>query len=273
MKLVFPNGEHATVLLGVGVNRIGREAEGVVVIEADGVEARHFEIHVTHSGANLQLPEGGGAVTVNGKPVRELMALRSGDLLGFGPVTARFLVAEGGRTVAGSSPLPPQVVAAAQAMAAEGDIGATRVRVAPPKFVLRGVSGTIFGKLYGVTAAMSIGRSVDCDIAIPVEEISRRHAMVKPNAQGLQVEDLGSANGTYINNKRVQVGQLLPGDELRLDQVRLILVAPGLEIQQVQAKAAAPAETAPQGGAALKLLALAVIVASAAFIGWLLLGR
>ena len=273
MKLVFPNGEHATVLLGTGVNRIGSDPDGAVALAAGGVEPRHFEIHVTTTGANLQLPEGAGAVTVNGKPVRELMALRSGDVLGFGSVTARFVVAEAARTIAGSSPLPPQVVAAAQAMASEGDIGATRVRAAPPKFVLRGVSGTIFGKLYGITGPMSIGRSAECDISIPVEEISRRHAMVKPNAQGLQVEDLGSSNGTYINNKRVQAGQLLPGDELRLDQVRLILVAPGLEIQQVQAKAAASGEAPAKPGGALKVVALAVIVASAAFIGWLLLGR
>lgn len=272
MKLVFPNGEHATVLLGAGVNRVGSDAEGAVVIAAEGVEPRHLEIHVTTSGANLQLPEGAGPVAVNGKPVRELIALRSGDVLGFGAVTARFLVTEPARTIASGS-LPPQGVAAAQAITVDGDIGATRVRAAPPKFVLRGVSGTIFGKLYGITGPMSIGRSTECDIPIPVEEISRRHAMVKPNAQGLQVEDLGSSNGTYINNKRVQAGQMLPGDELRLDQVRLILVALGMEIQQVQAKAAAPAAEPGGGGATLKIVALVVIVASAAFIGWLLLGR
>lgn len=274
MKLVFPNGEHATVLLGIGLNRIGSDPEGSVAISAPGVEPRHFEIHVTGTGANLQLPEGSGAVLVNGKPVKEMMALRTGDMLGFGGITAKFVVAEPAKTMAGSSPLPPAVVAAAREMALDGDPGATRVRAAPPKFVLRGVSGTTFGKMYGVTGPMSIGRSAECDISIPVEEISRRHALVKPNAQGLQVEDLGSSNGTYINNKRVQTGQLLPGDELRLDQVRLILVAPGMEIQQVQQKApAAPAAAATGQGGWVKVVAGTVIVASLAFIAWLVLGR
>lgn len=275
MKLVFPNGEYATALLATGVNRIGSDPEGAVVIGGSGILPRHLEIHITSTGANLQLPEGAGAVTVNGKPVKELMALRTGDQVGFGAVVAKFVATEPAKTVAGSSPLPPSVVAAAQAMALDGDSGATRVRAAAPKFVLRGVSGNTFGKMYGVTGPMTIGRSAECDIAIPVEEISRRHALVKPNASGLQVEDLGSSNGTFINNKRVQAGQLNPGDELRLDQVRLILVAPGMEIQQMQQKAPPSAEAASSGGNAglMKAIAGVVIVASLAVIAWLVLGR
>ena len=274
MKLVFPNGEQATALLATGVNRIGSDPEGAVVIGGSGILPRHLEIHITSTGANLQLPEGAGAVTVNGKPVKELMALRTGDQVGFGAVVAKFVATEPSKTVAGGSPLPPSVVAAAQQMALDGESGATRVRAAAPKFVLRGVSGNTFGKMYGVTGPMTIGRSAECDIAIPVEEISRRHALVKPNASGLQVEDLGSSNGTFINNKRVQAGQLNPGDELRLDQVRLILVAPGMEIQHMQQKAPAP-EAASAGGNAglMKAIAGVVIVGSLAVIAWLVLGR
>ncbi|GAB3741597.1 hypothetical protein GCM10028794_27490 [Silanimonas algicola] len=275
MKLVFPNGEHATALLASGVNRIGSDPDGVVVINAPGIEPRHLEVHITSTGANLQLPEGAGPVFVNGKPVKALMALRTGDQIGFGGVVAKFVANESPKTVAGSSPLPPSVVAAAQAMAADGDSGATRVRAAAPKFVLRGVSGNTFGKMFGVTGPMTIGRSAECDIAIPVEEISRRHAMVKPGPSGLEVEDLGSSNGTFINNKRVQVGHLSPGDELRLDQVRLILVAPGLEIQQVQQKGAVSAEPAASAGNSglTKAIAVGVIVASFALIAWLMLAR
>ncbi len=276
MKLVFPNGEHATVLLATGVNRIGSDPDGTVAISGPGIQARHLEIHITSTGANLQLPEGAGPVTVNGKPVKELMALRTGDQVGFGSVVAKFVATEPAKTVAGSSPLPPSVIAAAQAMALDGESGATRVRAAAPKFVLRGVSGNTFGKMYGVTGPMTIGRSAECDIAIPVEEISRRHALVKPNAYGLQVEDLGSSNGTYINNKRVQNGQLNPGDELRLDQVRLILVAPGMEIQHMQQKAPAAAPAPASGGGGnglLKAIAGVVIVVSLAVIAWLVLGR
>lgn len=101
--------------------------------------------------------------------------------------------------------------------------------MAVPKYVLRGVSGAVFSKVYPVAGPVVIGRAARCDISVPADEISRRHALVKPTPDGLSVEDLGSSNGTYINNKRVQHGFLNPGDELRLDAVRFILVAPGMK--------------------------------------------
>ncbi|WP_374605406.1 FHA domain-containing protein [Arenimonas sp.] len=262
MKLVFPNGEHPQVLLSHGVNRIGSAGEGAVVLHADGVVAGHCEIHVTSTGANLQVPADGGPVSVNGKPVSDIMALRAGDVIGIGPVQARFAIVEAARSA--------HVAAGGAAANEDDDNGATRVRMAVPKFVLRGVSGAVFGKVYPVTGPVVIGRAVEADISVAAEEISRRHALVKPTPDGLQVEDLGSSNGTFINGKRVQQGFLKPGDELRLDAVRLILVAPGMEMAQ-QATRVAPAESsAPAAASAgmskwvpimLTAAALVVIVA------------
>lgn len=134
------------------------------------------------------------------------------------------------------------------------DSGATRVRAALPKYVLRGVSGATFGKTFPVVAPTVIGRQHDCDIAIASEEISRRHAQVKPTPDGLLVEDLGSSNGTYINGSRVQSGLLKAGDELRLDAVRFMLVVPGKEIPNTNAHApsttSAPAQVR-QGNAGM----------------------
>ncbi|ODS63511.1 MULTISPECIES: FHA domain-containing protein [unclassified Arenimonas] len=236
MKLVFPNGEHPQVLLSHGVNRIGRSAEGAVVLSVDGVLERHCEIHVTGTGANLQVPDGGGEVSVNGKPVADIMALRAGDTIGIGPVQARFMVVEAARAVPAS--------AAAAAAADEEDTGATRVRMAVPKYLLRGVSGAVFGKVFPVQGPVVIGRAAEADIPVAADEISRRHALVKPTQDGVSVEDLGSSNGTYINGKRVQQGFLKPGDELRLDAVRFILVAPGMEMAQQATRLAKPGDAA-----------------------------
>ncbi len=224
MKLVFPGGEHSQALLNHGANRIGSDAESAVLLNQPGVQPTHCVIHITGTGANLQVPAGGGPVTVNGKTVSDLMGLRSGDQLAIGPVNARFLVVEEARSF-------PQEVGGE-------DTGATRVRVAIPKFMLRGVSGAVFSKMFPITGPVVIGRAAECDISVPADEMSRRHALVKPTSEGLSVEDLGSSNGTFINNKRVQQGFLGPGDELRLDAVRFILVAPGMEMT-------APAPSAP----------------------------
>ena len=266
MKLVFPNGEHPQVLLSHGVNRIGRSAEGAVVLAVAGILDRHCEIHVTSTGANLQVPDEGGEVSVNGKPVADIMALRAGDTLGIGPVQARFMVVEAARAVPAS--------AAAAAAADEEDTGATRVRMAVPKFLLRGVSGAVFGKVFPVQGPVVIGRAAEADIPVAADEISRRHALVKPTQDGLSVEDLGSSNGTYINGKRVQQGFLKPGDELRLDAVRFILVAPGMEMAQQATRLAQPSEpAAPAAGGMSKWVPIMLTAAAIVVIVALLLSR
>ena len=227
MKLVFPNGEHGQVLLNPGVNRIGSDPDSAAVLRKPGILPAHCVIHISGTGANLQVHQGGGAVSVNGKPVTDIMGLRSGDVIDIATVIAKFLVVEEAR----SSSHPDQ----------EQDSGATRVRMAIPKYLLRGVSGAVFSKMFPITGPVVIGRAPECDISVPADEMSRRHALVKPTPEGLAVEDLGSSNGTFINNKRVQQGFLQPGDELRLDAVRFILVAPGMDLAAAPVKAAVPA--------------------------------
>jgi len=250
MKLVFPNGEHGQVFLNPGVNRIGSDIDNAVVLNRPGILPVHCVIHISGTGANLQVPQGAGPVTVNGKPVPDIMGLRSGDNIGIGPVQAKFAVVEEARMPAdGGDP--------------GEDSGATRVRLAIPKFVLRGVSGAVFSKVFPVAGPVTIGRSPECDISVPADEMSRKHALVKPTPEGLQVEDLGSANGTYINNKRVQTGFLGPGDELRLDAVRFILVAPGMEItnttKEQPASTAKPASTSMASNPKLQMIAMALV--------------
>ena len=251
MKLVFPNGEHGQVFLNPGVNRIGSDIGNAVVLNRPGILPVHCVIHISGTGANLQVPAGAGPVTVNGKPVPDIMGLRSGDSITFGNVAAKFAVVEESRSAGGFDE-------------AGEDSGATRVRMAIPKFVLRGVSGAVFSKVFPVAGPVVIGRAPECDISVPADEMSRRHALVKPTPDGLQVEDLGSSNGTYINNKRVQTGFLGPGDELRLDAVRFILVAPGMEIpntpKDLPGAGAAPAKAAPMSAnAKMQMIAMALV--------------
>ncbi len=60
-----------------------------------------------------------------------------------------------------------------------------------------------------------IGRKDDCDIRIPLIEISRHHAEIVMVDSGAEIRDLGSANGTFVNNKRVaKPVKLAPGDHV-----------------------------------------------------------
>ena len=251
MKLVFPGGEHAAVLLATGINRIGSAADGAVVLDRPGVVPVHCEIHQSGVGVNLQVPVDGGVVLVNDKPVREMIALRAGDTINIGGVIARVASADAPRPVASSG-------STGSLPAADDDSGATRMRAAVPKFVLRGVSGPVFGKMYPITGATVIGRAPECSIPVAVDEISRRHVELKPVADGVSVEDLGSANGTYINGQRVQKGFMKGGDELRLDAVRFLLVAPGQEVAATRKLPTTPAGNGKGGSG--KIIAIVVLV-------------
>jgi predicted component of type VI protein secretion system len=61
-----------------------------------------------------------------------------------------------------------------------------------------------------------IGRE-NADLTISDPEISRRHALVRPIERGIEVEDLGSLNGTYVNGKRIgEVVELTLGGTVRV---------------------------------------------------------
>jgi pSer/pThr/pTyr-binding forkhead associated (FHA) protein len=54
-----------------------------------------------------------------------------------------------------------------------------------------------------------IGRGPECDIVVPDRQISRQHARLSRTADGIQVEDLGSKNGTHVNGARIEAPMLL----------------------------------------------------------------
>jgi ABC transport system ATP-binding/permease protein len=75
---------------------------------------------------------------------------------------------------------------------------------------LRVVSGPNAGLTVDVDEEVVIGRE-DTDLALDDEEMSRRHALVRRHANRLQVEDLGSTNGTFVDGTRIAEPTLLGG--------------------------------------------------------------
>jgi pSer/pThr/pTyr-binding forkhead associated (FHA) protein len=260
MKLIFPNGEHEPIALAEGLMRIGSAADCTVVLTAAGVAARHCEIE-TRGGQSVVRPLGSASPTVlNGRQIAQETPLKPGDLLLFGRIGCRV----GSDRPAATIPPPPAKKPADEA-------ARTRLRNTLPKFMLRGVSGPTFGKTFALTGTMVIGRQNDSDIPVAAEEISRHHARLQVTPDGVLVEDLSSANGTFINDKRVQSGMLKPGEELRLDTVRFLLVAPGMDARQqgsaARAEPAKAAEPAPSGSGKTIGVVIAVVVIAAIALG------
>ncbi len=48
-----------------------------------------------------------------------------------------------------------------------------------------------------------IGRASDCQLLLDDDYVSTRHARISRTPTGYQVEDLGSTNGTFVNNQRI----------------------------------------------------------------------
>ena len=80
------------------------------------------------------------------------------------------------------------------------------------------------GKEFPVRKETTIGRQ-DADVTIQDEEVSRRHAIVRPVDGALEIEDLGSLNGTHVNGTKVtSVARLAPGDVIQVGQCQLEVV-------------------------------------------------
>lgn len=251
MKLVFPAGDRPQMLLDQGVYRIGSGADADVALTADGIEPLHCELQVGAQGVQMRVPTG-IRVLVNGRPVDGLIALRADDTLGLAATRIRLLDA-----AADSGNAVPKARAADA-----GDINATMVRPVVPKFALRGLSGEQFGRSFPLHASLTIGRADDAGLRIPLESISRLHARLTPAGDEVLLEDLGSANGTWLNGKRITRAQAVHGDEIRFDTQRFQLLMPGQPLP-------VPVASAPSGRRwPWLVLALLVVVAGAA--AWVL---
>ncbi len=73
-----------------------------------------------------------------------------------------------------------------------------------------------------------IGRREDCDLRIPVTDVSRKHCRLVKDRDMLRVEDLGSSNGTYINGQRVQEAYIKAGDVVQVGPVQFIVQIDGI---------------------------------------------
>ena len=80
--------------------------------------------------------------------------------------------------------------------------------------------GPDLGRRYILTgSSMVIGRAESCDIYVDRDSVSRSHARVDSKDQKYVVADLGSTNGTYVNDVPVEDGLLMDGDLLRTGDV------------------------------------------------------
>jgi len=85
-------------------------------------------------------------------------------------------------------------------------------------------SGDLTGSRFTLSKDVTqIGRHQDSDILLDDITVSRRHAEIIKTSKSLLVKDLGSLNGTYVNQSRVDEFALKHGDELQVGKFRMVL--------------------------------------------------
>ncbi|MEZ6195386.1 MAG: FHA domain-containing serine/threonine-protein kinase [Planctomycetota bacterium] len=85
------------------------------------------------------------------------------------------------------------------------------------KGYLQVTGGADKGRRFGLRPISRIGRDLRLDIRPHDQEISRHHAVLAFDGTGFTVEDLGSTNGTWVNERRITNRvRLVPGDTVRV---------------------------------------------------------
>ena len=84
---------------------------------------------------------------------------------------------------------------------------------AEPAFTFRILSGNI----------KTIGRSSGAEYMVEAALVSRLHCRLSAGATELQVHDLDSTNGTFVNGKRVAEATLKDGDRLGVGRVEFFV--------------------------------------------------
>ncbi len=69
-----------------------------------------------------------------------------------------------------------------------------------------------------------IGRGTDCDLRLPLSDVSRHHCLIRIRGKEIALMDLGSANGTFVNGQRIRSQTPLhSGDQIRVGTVLFVV--------------------------------------------------
>ena len=193
--------------------RVGRKAANDFILDSPSAADLQFTIAARGDQLLLKNRVEGTTIEVNGKPVASRCPLREGD---------RIRVADLELEVIDPKKQPPSE------------------REVKTDWSLKANNTALNNRVFPLSKVTSIGRANECDISMAVAHLSRRHAELRVIDGLLYVKDLGSANGTYINGKRVTEARVRRGDELRFDTLSFGVVGPSDELDKTSVRQVSP---------------------------------
>jgi pSer/pThr/pTyr-binding forkhead associated (FHA) protein len=228
MRLSFANGEHADFVLADGVASLGKADGNQLVLSGKDVAPRHARLTVDPRGIVLDVLDPVARTHVNARPVREKALLRAGDVLCLGTVAIVLKM--------DSDDLVETTLPAASPMAAASP--------SPSRVILRGVSGSHFGKTIAINPRLVIGSGSDCGLVIDGPGIAPLHAVIESVGDAIYLRDVATPNGCAVNGVRVRNAIVYPGDQLAFERNHFVVEAPGLPLRGEGARQAQSADNA-----------------------------
>jgi hypothetical protein len=88
-------------------------------------------------------------------------------------------------------------------------------------------SGPLKGQRFPLSECLKIGRALENDLVLTDTQVSRRHAVIEKAGAGYQVSDLGSGNGTLVNERLIsQPTDLKTGDVVQIGATCITVLGP-----------------------------------------------
>jgi len=200
--------------LDVDTISIGRGSKNDIVIRDNEVSREHCKLRRVMDDYEVEDLNSSNGTFINGQRVNTAWLLQSGAIVELGDsITMEY--------ERGMMPKPMDMIG-------QLDPATSSEAEQAYRYSLMITMGPDTGSVYHLDGLMvTIGRDLSNDVVIQDPEISRFHARLRRGPEGYAAEDMGSTNGTYVNN--VEVTQPFPlksNDVLRLArQVRLQFIA------------------------------------------------
>lgn len=193
IKLQLRDQPQRFVSLTGGRVTVGRDASNDLTIDDASVSDFHAEVVTGPDGLEIIDLLSGAGTFVNDQMVRQRGPLRAWDVIRLGNVLL--------------------------------EVNDPRVN-RPSDWALRSESELLAGQFFPLARATTVGRGLECDLRIDDATLSRRHGELTIRGTCLHVRDLGSSNGIYVNERRVQQADLEAGDCLRFGSRAFVVVGP-----------------------------------------------
>ena len=197
---------------------VGRASSNNLVVNDNDVDDCHIEIFA--KGEDLIIHRRSDAVTlVNGNKLGIKAKLGVSDVITVGRTQLEVI--------------DPKVLRRRQSTAHEE----TTLHNEPQSWFLVPKQSGLGSSRYELKDGSVIGRSKDCDVVILLAHLSRRHAKFSlVNNNRLEVTDLNSSNGTFVNGKQIATAVLKHGDELKLDSLAFRVTGPNDDMDKTMVR-------------------------------------